>query len=66
MLLFVEPSLQSKVRERLNNLIHVPFNFESSGSQIIFFDPEQDYSTEDNARTYQSVDAFHELASGEA
>jgi D-glycero-alpha-D-manno-heptose-7-phosphate kinase len=49
----------------LGKLIHVPFNFETSGSQIIFFDPEQDYSAEDTARSIQSVEAFQELASGE-
>jgi D-glycero-alpha-D-manno-heptose-7-phosphate kinase len=62
MLLFVHPSSQSKVKERLSKLIHVPFNFESSGSQIIFFDAEEDYAAEDSARANQSIDAFQELA----
>ena len=61
MLLFVRPSLQSKVKERLSKLIYVPFKFETSGSQIIFFEPEEDYSAEDNARANQSVDAFQEF-----
>jgi D-glycero-alpha-D-manno-heptose-7-phosphate kinase len=38
MLLFVPPEKQIKVREKLKNLIYVPFEFESAGSQIIFFD----------------------------
>jgi D-glycero-alpha-D-manno-heptose-7-phosphate kinase len=62
MLLFVPPSSQPKVRERLNKLVHVPFRFESSGSQIIFFDQEPDYSAEDRFRTGQTVQAFRELA----
>jgi D-glycero-alpha-D-manno-heptose-7-phosphate kinase len=44
MLLFVPPPLQARVRERLNGLIYIPFKFEFSGSQIIFFDRETDYS----------------------
>lgn len=65
MLLFARPSDQAKVKERLSKLIHVPFKFESAGSQIILYDPEQDYSAEDNARANQSVEAFQELASSD-
>jgi D-glycero-alpha-D-manno-heptose-7-phosphate kinase len=39
-LLFVKPELQPKVREALSGLLHVPFRFENSGSQIIFYDPD--------------------------
>jgi|SRR5437867_4104062 len=45
MLLFVNPPDQTRVRDRLRKLIHVPFNFEFSGSRIIFYDPEEDFST---------------------
>ena len=34
-LLFVEPPVQPRVRERLHRLLHVPFQFEPDGSQII-------------------------------
>ena len=61
MLLFVPPSRQSKVRETLNKLIYVPFKFEFSGSQIIFFDQEKDYSAEERARASQQIQAFREL-----
>jgi D-glycero-alpha-D-manno-heptose-7-phosphate kinase len=61
MLLFVPPSRQPRVKETLNRLIHVPFKFESSGSQVIFFDPEEDYSGEERARTNQPVQVFQEL-----
>jgi D-glycero-alpha-D-manno-heptose-7-phosphate kinase len=62
MVLFVHPSKQAEVKEKLNELIHVPFNFESSGTQIIFYDQEEDYSRLDRARANQSVLAFRELA----
>jgi len=45
MLLFVRPEDQAKVRERLNHLIHVPFEFEKNGTQIVFYD--QDTSERD-------------------
>jgi len=60
-LLFVPPHRQKAVREKLNNLIHVPFKFEFSGSQIIFYDQEEDYSAEEKARAGQSVESFREL-----
>ena len=39
LLLFVHPELQSKVRERLQHLIHVPFQFEDSGSRVVLYQP---------------------------
>jgi D-glycero-alpha-D-manno-heptose-7-phosphate kinase len=62
LLLFVPPSGQKEVKERLNKLIHVPFKFEFSGSQVIFFDQEVDYSAEEKARASQPIQAFQELA----
>lgn len=38
-LLFVEPHNKAKVRERLKDLLEVPFRFENLGSQIIFYQP---------------------------
>jgi D-glycero-alpha-D-manno-heptose-7-phosphate kinase len=61
MLIFAPPSKQPKVRERLNTLIQVPFNFEFSGSQIIFYDQEEDYSALDRYRASQPIQAFREL-----
>jgi D-glycero-alpha-D-manno-heptose-7-phosphate kinase len=61
MLIFVRPSDQKSVRERLNRLLYVPFKFEFLGSQIIFFDPEEDYSAEERAQAKQSIQAFQEL-----
>jgi D-glycero-alpha-D-manno-heptose-7-phosphate kinase len=39
LLLFVKPELQERVRERLNQLIHVPFAFEDSGSRVVLYQP---------------------------
>ncbi|MBI4845320.1 MAG: kinase [Candidatus Omnitrophica bacterium] len=37
MILFVKPELKNKVRKRLSKLLEVNFQFESEGSQIIFY-----------------------------
>ena len=47
LLLFVPPKKQKEVREILNNLTYVPFQFEFLGSQIIFFGRENEYSFEE-------------------
>jgi len=36
MILFVEPDKQPRVKKSLKNILHVPFKFENSGSEIIF------------------------------
>jgi D-glycero-alpha-D-manno-heptose-7-phosphate kinase len=45
-ILFVEPDKQSRVKKSLKNILHVPFKFEDSGSEIIFhsvsYKPEGD------------------------
>lgn len=64
MLLFVPPSHRNAVGERLRKLLHVPFKFEFSGSQIIFFDPEEDYSELDREREWKTVDTFQEVVTG--
>lgn len=50
-LVFVEPQRQRKVRESLKDLVHVPFRFETGGSQVLFYEAGEDYSgaVEDNA-----------------
>jgi len=66
-LFLVPPARQREVRERLRELVHVPFRFDCSGSQIIFFEPDEDYSTEvaDNAgcaiRTVTNMNTLQEL-----
>jgi len=39
LLLFVEPDRQAAVRQALAHLLHVPFDLDHSGSQIIFSNP---------------------------
>ena len=60
MMLFVPPERQQAVRSKLTGLLHVPFKFEFSGSQIIFFDLEEDYAKHDKARSQQQIEAFRE------
>jgi D-glycero-alpha-D-manno-heptose-7-phosphate kinase len=61
LLLFAPPNSHQAVREKLNRLIHVPVKFEFSGSQIIFYDQQEDYSAEEKARASQSIETFREL-----
>ena len=60
MLLFARPQDQSKIREKLSKLICVPFQFEFAGSQVIFFDPEEDYSIQEMERTNRPILGFKE------
>jgi D-glycero-alpha-D-manno-heptose-7-phosphate kinase len=64
MLLFVEPHNRQRVRERLGSLLHVPFRFSFGGSQVVLFEPEQDYSAEERDRATRTLRPFRELASG--
>jgi len=38
-LIFASPDKQKKIREKLKKLLLIPFKFETSGSQIIFYQP---------------------------
>ena len=42
-LFFVEPEKQQKVREKLKNLLYVPFRFENLGSQIVYYSRGEEY-----------------------
>lgn len=61
MVLFVLPERQQQVREKLKDFIHVPFRFESTGSQVIFYDPEQDFAMLDGERRKSPTGPFREL-----
>jgi D-glycero-alpha-D-manno-heptose-7-phosphate kinase len=41
MMLFAKPENQSAVRDRLRHLIHVPFRFDSGGSRIVMYQPDE-------------------------
>lgn len=62
MLLFVPPDKQERVRECLKKLIYVPFRFDFAGSQIIFFDPQEEYFTEEIARASQDWESVRDLS----
>jgi D-glycero-alpha-D-manno-heptose-7-phosphate kinase len=62
LLLFVPPEAQAEVREALDGRLHVPFEFESAGSQIIFYEPGVDYQEADQVRRHQSSVRFKELS----
>jgi D-glycero-alpha-D-manno-heptose-7-phosphate kinase len=61
MLLFVPPERQDRIREVLKQFIYVPIRFEFAGSQIIFFDPEREYSAEEKMRSLQEFSFSGEL-----
>jgi len=65
-LLFAPPERHSKIRRQLSRLIQVPFQFEFGGSQIIFFDQEEDFAKHDKARAKRNIEAFRELTDGSA
>lgn len=39
LLLFARPEKHQAIRDRLKNLIHVPFEFEDSGSRVVLYQP---------------------------
>ena len=47
LLIFAPPERRRHIEKALSHFLHVPFDFEPSGSQIVLYDPEQDY--EENA-----------------
>ena len=40
LLVFAEPAKHENIKENLKKLVHVAFQFEFNGSQIIFFDSQ--------------------------
>ena len=60
-LVFAKPEAQPKVKQALRKLIHVPFNFESTGSQITFYSEDADYAEAVASRKGQTINAFKEL-----
>ena len=61
MMLFVPPDRQVHVREMLSAFIHVPFEFETSGSQVVYYDRQDDYSVVAEDLAGRDIDAFREL-----
>jgi D-glycero-alpha-D-manno-heptose-7-phosphate kinase len=44
MLIFADPRIQPKIREKLKKVLCVPFRFENLGSQVIFYSPQESLS----------------------
>ncbi len=61
MTLLVPPERQPGVKRKLAGLLHVPCKFEFSGSQIILFDQERDYSGEEEVSARRHILPFREL-----
>lgn len=63
LLLFVPPPNQFKVRSALKELLHVPFRFDYTGSQIIVYEPHLDECTlaAEEDRNGRSICSFREL-----
>jgi len=66
LLLFVPVARQADVQAALPELVHVPFRFESQGSQILFYDREQDFASAEAAREGRPIRDFRELGGHEA
>jgi len=62
MLLFAPPERHGELKAALGHLIHVPFKIDNSGSQIIFFDNERDYSLVEAERAGGPRQVFRELS----
>lgn len=61
LLLFVPPEKHEDVKQALHKFVHVPFQFDFSGSQIVYAREDQDYSATEIARIFQPIQEFREL-----
>lgn len=62
LMLFVPPSAQTRVRDELSELLHVPFEFSRNGSQILFYEPQrEDYRQAERDRRGRDIQCFREL-----
>ncbi len=59
---FAPPEDHEAIRQKLARLIYVPCHFEFSGSQVIFYDHETDYSREEESRKNGCINPFEEHA----
>jgi D-glycero-alpha-D-manno-heptose-7-phosphate kinase len=48
MIIFAKPEIHQKIKEKLKDLLIVPFQFETTGSQIIVYQPNLFYSINNN------------------
>jgi D-glycero-alpha-D-manno-heptose-7-phosphate kinase len=64
LLLFVPRAAQANVLAELGELVHVPFRFESSGSQIVFYGREEDFAAAEAARGARAIAPFRDRDDG--
>lgn len=62
LLVFAPPDRHEAIRRELHELICVPIQLDFSGSQIIYYEAEQDYSAVEQSRATQAIKPFRELA----
>jgi D-glycero-alpha-D-manno-heptose-7-phosphate kinase len=60
LLIFSAPENHAVLKAKLNNLLEIPFRFERSGSQVIFYDRQIDYSNKEQDRQAQTLRPFSE------
>ncbi len=61
LLLFAPPETHAKLKESLKKLIHVPFGFESTGSQVIYFEQEEDFSQAEKENEHRTDLVYREM-----
>ncbi len=60
LLIFAAPENHGAIKAKLDSLLEIPFRFERSGSQVIFFDHQIDYSGKEQDRETQNLRPFSE------
>lgn len=58
LLLFAPPERHAEILAALDDRIHVPFEFDTGGSQIIFYEPGTDYADAERARDRRPFTEF--------
>jgi D-glycero-alpha-D-manno-heptose-7-phosphate kinase len=61
LLLFAPPHKHADICGEFGELLHVPFKFDFSGSQIIYYGQEQDYAAAETIRASRPLKPFTEL-----
>jgi D-glycero-alpha-D-manno-heptose-7-phosphate kinase len=61
LLLFVPLDKQMEVRNKLHNMVHIPFRFEPKASEIIFVDKRLGYEEKEESRNRLAQTQFVEL-----
>jgi D-glycero-alpha-D-manno-heptose-7-phosphate kinase len=60
LLLFAPPDRHAAILDALEGRIHVPFEFETAGSHILFYEPGVDYQEAERARQRRPANPFKE------